>query len=122
VSRPSGTQSGVLDVHPADSRFACLQYIIYQQILQVPQLKLLLKPTLSTAVETAWLAAGFNRSTSGRYYAISSGCACDESRMFYAASRSSQRPAHALGAVIIRGGYPYILHPRVDWTRLMMMA
>lgn len=62
VSRPSGTQSGVLDVHPADSRFACLQYIIYQQILQVPQLKLLLKPTLSTAVETAWLAAGFNRS------------------------------------------------------------
>lgn len=61
-------------------------------------------------------------STSGRYYAISSGCACDESRMFYAAARSSQRPAHALGAVIIRDGYPYVLHPRVDWARLARMA
>ncbi len=62
VSKPDGTRSGVPDAHPADSRFACLQYTVHQQILQFPQLKLLKKPALSTAVETAWLAAGFNLS------------------------------------------------------------
>lgn len=60
-------------------------------------------------------------STSGRYYAISSGCAVDESRLPYAAQRSSQRPAHMNGAVIVREGYPYVLHPRSPFERLMKM-
>lgn len=60
-------------------------------------------------------------STSGHYYAISSGCACDEALMAYAAQRSTQRPAHHLGAVIVRRGIPFVLHPRSPWEMYKRM-
>ena len=60
-------------------------------------------------------------STSGHYYAISTGCAADESRMSYAATRSTQRPAHMVGAAIIRGGIPFVLHERTPWEMYRRM-
>jgi predicted phosphodiesterase len=57
-------------------------------------------------------------STSGRHYAIHAGCCVDERRLPYAAQRSTNQAAHKLGAVIVREGYPYVLHDRVDWQRL----
>jgi hypothetical protein len=63
----------------------------------------------------------FQWSTSGRYYAIASGCCVDEDRLAYAATRSTNRPAHKLGAVIVRDGVPYLLHPKIDWGRMKRM-
>jgi len=60
-------------------------------------------------------------STSGRYYAISSGCCVDEERLPYASQRSTNRPAHHLGAVIVLDGCPIILHSRSPWARMMRM-
>lgn len=57
-------------------------------------------------------------STSGKHWAIQAGCSVDEERLCYAAQRSTNRPAHSLGAVIVRGGYPWILYPRSPWDRL----
>lgn len=59
-------------------------------------------------------------STSGRHYAIHAGCCVDEMRLPYAAQRSSNSPAHKLGAVMVREGAPWVLHDRVDWTRLAL--
>jgi hypothetical protein len=63
----------------------------------------------------------FQWSTSGRHYAIASGCCVDELRLPYAAQRSTNSPTHKLGAVIVREGVPYLLHPHVNWKRLAMM-
>jgi hypothetical protein len=63
----------------------------------------------------------FQWSTSGRYYAIASGCCVDELSLPYAAQRSTNRPAHKLGAVIVREGVPYLLHARVNWDALKRM-
>jgi hypothetical protein len=57
----------------------------------------------------------FNWSTNGKHYAISSGCCVDEKRLAYAAQRDSNSPAHKIGAVIIRGSTPYLLHERSPW-------
>lgn len=57
-------------------------------------------------------------STSGRYHAIHAGACVDESRLPYAAQRSTNRPAHKLGAVIVRDGCPFVLHGRSPWGML----
>lgn len=59
-----------------------------------------------------------NWSYNGRHYAISSGHACDELRMAYAAQRSNNAPVHNMGAVIVREGTPWLLNNRTDWAVL----
>lgn len=61
----------------------------------------------------------FTFDVSGRFYAIEAGCCADETRFAYAAQRHNTAAQHALGAVIVRGGYPYLLHARIDWKRMM---
>ena len=58
---------------------------------------------------------------SGRYYAIQQGCCADERRMPYAAQRSTNQDAHLLGALIVRGGYPWILGEDSPWKQLERM-
>lgn len=61
------------------------------------------------------------RDRSGRFYAIQMGCCVDEMRLAYAAQRDTANDAHVLGAVIVRGGYPYLLDvntPFENWKRL----
>lgn len=50
-----------------------------------------------------------NRDPSGRLYAIQAGHCVDETRLAYVMQRSAKRDAHALGAVIVRGGFPHLL-------------
>jgi hypothetical protein len=59
---------------------------------------------------------------SGRYYAIHMGHCCDEMRLAYVGQRDSTTYNHLRGAVIVREGCPYLLHDKVDWKRLEMMA
>lgn len=63
----------------------------------------------------------FSFDTSGNYYAITTGCCADETRLPYAAQRHSTSPAHALGATIVRDGYPYLIHKGIDWKRMETM-
>lgn len=63
-------------------------------------------------------ALSLNWDLSGRYYAIQMGCCVDELRLPYASQRDSLAPAHKLGAVIVRGGIPWLLHSKVDWKAL----
>lgn len=58
---------------------------------------------------------------SGRYWAIHTGHCVDEERLAYAAQRSNARPAHNTGAVIVRGGYPFVLSPETPWDLYMHM-
>lgn len=60
-------------------------------------------------------------STSGNYFAIHAGCVVDETRLAYAAQRSSNRPAHKLGAVIVRDGFPWVLNDRYPWEMAQRM-
>lgn len=60
----------------------------------------------------------FTFDPSGKYYAIEMGCCVDESRLPYVSQRHNTAPAHVLGAVIVRDGFPYLLFPGVDWKRL----
>jgi len=57
---------------------------------------------------------------SGNYYAWHIGHCADEKRFAYEAQRSRQTSAvpHKHGAVIVRDGYPWLLHDMVDWKRL----
>jgi hypothetical protein len=64
----------------------------------------------------------FSWDISGKFYAITTGCAVDESRLPYAAQRHTNSPAHANGATIVRDGFPYLLHTHVDWNKLRMMG
>lgn len=57
-------------------------------------------------------------STSGKHWAIHAGASVDETRLAYAAQRASNRPAHSLGAVIVRDGYPWVLSPVSPWEQL----
>lgn len=50
-----------------------------------------------------------NRDPSGDFWAIQTGHCVDEERLAYVQQRSAKRDAHALGATIIRGGYPFVL-------------
>jgi hypothetical protein len=59
---------------------------------------------------------------SGNFYAWQIGHCVDESLLSYAAQRSTTRDKHKLGAVIVREGYPYLFHEKVDWKRMEMMA
>jgi biotin operon repressor len=59
---------------------------------------------------------------SGRFYAITTGCCADEYLFAYASQRHTNVKAHHLGATIVREGIPTLLHERVDWKRLEMMA
>lgn len=60
----------------------------------------------------------FQFSSSGKYYAIYTGCCVDEKRLIYASQRHNTRQAHSLGATIVRDGVPYILHSKIDWKRM----
>jgi hypothetical protein len=62
-------------------------------------------------------------STSGVYYAWHIGCCVDELRLPYVGQRhnNAQRTPHKNGAVIIRDGFPWMLHEGVDWKRLGML-
>jgi hypothetical protein len=57
---------------------------------------------------------------SGNYYAIQIGHCVDEFRLPYAAQRSSLQ-THLLAACIIRDGYPWILHQKSDWNKLLKL-
>jgi len=59
---------------------------------------------------------------SGAFYAIHMGHCVDEMRLAYAAQRDARRDFHKLGAVIVRDGYPYLLHEETQWDRLKKMA
>lgn len=63
----------------------------------------------------------FTFDPSGTFYAIEMGCMVDESKLPYASQRHNISPAHSLGAVIVRGGHPWLLHPRVDWKSLVKL-
>lgn len=55
---------------------------------------------------------------SGTFYAIHMGHCVDEERLAYASQRDAKRAFHKLGAVIIRDGYPHLLHPESPWEDL----
>ena len=58
---------------------------------------------------------------SGRFWAIQAGCCVDEERLAYAAQRDRGSRRHALGAVIIRDGYPFDLSMNTPWELLKRM-
>lgn len=58
---------------------------------------------------------------SGRYWAIHMGCIVDEFRLPYASQRHRTVDAHALGAVIVRDGYPYLLSDKTPWEKFKKM-
>lgn len=60
----------------------------------------------------------FEFDPSGDFYAVHMGHCVDEARLCYASQRDARRDAHKLGAVIVRDGYPWLLHEGVDWRRL----
>lgn len=79
--------------------------------------KLASKYLCSTIVGHAHqLQWGFD--ASGTHYAIMAGCCVDEERLPYAAQRSTNADKHKLGAVIVRDGYPYLLHEETQWKRM----
>lgn len=60
--------------------------------------------------------------TSGTFYAIHMGHCVDEMRLAYAAQRDAKRYYHKLGAVIVRDGYPWLLHMETPWEQMKKMA
>ena len=64
----------------------------------------------------------FTFDPSGTYYAIEMGCMVDENRLAYVAQRHNTSPTHRLGAVIVRDGYPWLLHENIDWERMRGMS
>jgi predicted phosphodiesterase len=67
-------------------------------------------------------ALRFTWDISGKFYAIQMGACVDETRLPYAAQRSTPRDAHALGAVLVFDGYPWLLHEGTPWKRLNEMV
>ncbi len=63
----------------------------------------------------------FTFDVSGKFYAIEAGCCVDEMRLAYAAQRHNTSPQHALGAVIVRDGIPWLLHARSPFDRLRII-
>lgn len=59
---------------------------------------------------------------SGDFMAIQMGHLVDEERLAYCAQRDAGRDSHKLGAVIVRGGYPWLLHTNTDWASMQKMA
>lgn len=62
-----------------------------------------------------------NRDVSGDFWAIQSGHCVDETRLAYVMQRSAKRDAHCLGAVIVRGGLPYVLGTWTQWDLMKRM-
>jgi hypothetical protein len=60
----------------------------------------------------------FTFDNSGQFYAIETGHCVDEDRLPYASQRHNTASAHVLGASIVRGGVPWLLHKRTDWKAL----
>lgn len=60
----------------------------------------------------------FQYDMSGKYFALEIGCGVDEDRLPYASQRHNSAHAHALGACIVRGGYPWLLHSKTDWQAM----
>jgi len=58
---------------------------------------------------------------SGKYWAIEMGCCSDENKMPYSALRHSAVDQHALGAVIVRDGYPWHLGENTPWAQMKKM-
>jgi len=46
------------------------------------------------------------------FYAASCGCCCDPQRLAYATLRDTLKPFQQQGAWILKGGRPYLLHPK----------
>ena len=65
---------------------------------------------------------GIDLDISGSYWAIHMGCIVDEWRLPYAVQRHNTADAHALGAVIVRDGYPYLLSERTPWNDYKKMV
>jgi hypothetical protein len=63
----------------------------------------------------------FTYDPSGNFYAIECGTCSDERRMEYVAQRHNVSPQHALGAVIVRRGYPHLLHKNTKWDEMKKM-
>jgi hypothetical protein len=63
----------------------------------------------------------FTFDPSGQYYAIEAGHCVDESRLAYVGQRHNTSPQHCLGAVIVREGFPWLLHNKSDWKALERM-
>lgn len=55
------------------------------------------------------------RDPSGLYWCIQAGMCVDEDRLAYVAQRTRGKETHSLGAVIVRGGYPYDLSMDTPW-------
>lgn len=64
----------------------------------------------------------FSWDISGKYYAIQAGCCVDEARLPYASQRHTTRRQHKSGAVIVRNGYPWLLHQDTDWEAMRRLA
>lgn len=64
----------------------------------------------------------FDFDTSGKYYSIQMGHCVDEARLSYVGQRDAKRDSHKLGAVIVREGYPYLLHEQTPWDRMKQLA
>jgi len=56
------------------------------------------------------------KDASGKYWAIQAGCTVDEERLAYCSQRDRGSKRHVLGAVIVRGGYPYDLSVETPWN------
>ena len=54
---------------------------------------------------------GQGRDVSGRYWAIDAGICADPARLEYYQMQHTTRPAMCQGAVIVKGGIPYLLSP-----------
>lgn len=65
---------------------------------------------------------GWDTDISGSYWAINMGCIVDERRLPYAAQRHGTADGHALGCVIVRDGYPYLLSERTPWNTFKKMV
>jgi len=64
----------------------------------------------------------FDWDRSGRFYAIHMGHCVSEDRLAYASQRDTVRDAHKLGAVIVRDGYPHLLHQGTQWNMMKRMV
>jgi len=72
----------------------------------------------SSVIMTHSHQLNYTLDVSGKYYAIEAGCMVEESRLAYCAQRHNTSPQHSLGAVIVKDGFPYLLHPRIDWGKM----
>lgn len=59
---------------------------------------------------------------SGDFIAWQIGHMVDETRLAYASQRDAGRDSHKLGAVIVRGGFPWLLHSGTDWESMRKLG